>query len=163
MHFDVSEQEFIDIYDFAALVNSTPEMIYKKIGAGEVPENLFFLHKKAAAEWVKEVGEEFFKKLKRKRVKIEEIQDVDDIVYLDNNSLQEAFSKIGYYKLGVLAAIAGGQAREKIFQNVSSNIAAIITQEMPSAGDVDEVDAAEIEGELIDLIKNLKQQGVAAT
>ena len=157
--FFTSDQEFIDLYDFAKLVNSTPEMIYKKIGAGEIPENIFFVNKSAVSAWVKEVGDDFFKKVKRKRVKIEDIEGVDDIIHVDNASLQEVFSQIGYYKLGVLVSIANDKARDKIYQNISSNIANIIKEEMPPKEEIDEIEAAEIEGELINIIKTLKVQG----
>jgi CRP-like cAMP-binding protein len=66
MPFSTSEQEFIDINDFAKLVNSTSEMIHKKIGAGEIPENMFFVNKAAVSAWIKEVGEDFFKTVKRR-------------------------------------------------------------------------------------------------
>lgn len=149
-------QEFMDIHDFAKIVNTTPELIYKKIGAGEIPENLFFVHKDAASAWAKELGEEFFKKVKRQRVKIEDLEEINDIVYVDNATLQEAISKIGHYKLSILLKIANEEARDKILRNLSTNIANIVKEEMSFREEVDEIEVADIEDEFINIIKALK-------
>ena len=151
--------EFCDIHDFASYVDSTPELISKKIAAGEFPENIFYFHMSAVSEWKKEVGEDFFKKAKRRRVKIEDLEGVDDIVYVDNATVQEILSKIGYYKIGILAAIAGAVARDKIYSNLSSNMVNIIKEEMPSKEALDELEAADIEEEFIELIKDMKKRG----
>ena len=157
MGFSGVEQEYLDIADFAEMVKSTPQMIYKKIGAEEIPENIFFINRAGAVDWTKEVGEDFFKRVKRKRVKIEDLQDANDIVYVDNATLQEVISQIGHYKLGILAAMAGEEAREKIFKNMSSKMAGILKEEMPVEADLDEIEAADVEDEVIGMIKSIKQ------
>ncbi len=47
----VSLADYMDIDDFAAMVESNPEMIYKKIGVGEFPEDICVLHKEATNKW----------------------------------------------------------------------------------------------------------------
>ena len=151
-----TDQEFIDIHDFAAMVNSTPEMIYKKIGAGEIPENIFFINKRGAAEWSHEVGITFFQKVKRRTLNIEELSDVNDVMYVDNTTLQDAFSKLGPYKVCILVSIAGDEARSKIMRNLSTKIAAVVNDQIGSGQTVDEVEAGDIEREFILTIKSLK-------
>ncbi len=148
--------EFLDLSDFADFVEAPPEAIYKKLAAGEIPENIFYIHMNAAKEWVREVGKNWFKKAKRRRIRIEDIEEVDDIVLIDNVTLQECLNSLGYYKIGLLSAIAGDDAREKIFHNLSSNVVNIIKEEMPSEDTVDELEAADVEEEFINLIKEKK-------
>ncbi|MBF0329537.1 MAG: cyclic nucleotide-binding domain-containing protein [Nitrospirae bacterium] len=150
------EREFIDIHEFANIVNTTPELIYKKIGTGEIPENIFFIHKRAAADWAQEVGEGFFKKVKRRSLNIEDLTEVDDIIYVDGNTLQEAFSRLGHYKMGILTFIAGDEAKSKIYANLSSKIAGIVKDQVAARQEIDEIEAGDIEKELIQLIKSLK-------
>ncbi len=50
------EREFMDLYDFAGLVKSTPEILAKKIGAGEIPLNLLFLPQGRALALAREQG-----------------------------------------------------------------------------------------------------------
>ncbi|MDY7001747.1 MAG: FliG C-terminal domain-containing protein, partial [Thermodesulfobacteriota bacterium] len=148
--------EFIDIHDFAEFVHSTPEMIYKKIGYKEFPETYFFLHKPTVEAWAAKMGEEFFQRVKRKRVKIEDLETVDDIVYVDNATLQDAFSKVGFHKMGILAGMAGDEARKKIFANLSKKIAKVVEEEARTMEDLDEMEAADAEDELLGAIKSIK-------
>jgi len=148
--------EFIDIHDFAELVHSTPEMIYKKIGYKEFPENYFFLHKPTVEAWAAKVGEEFFQKVKRKRVRIEDLETVDDIVYVDNATLQDAFSRVGFHKMGILAGMAGDEARKKIFANLSKKIAKVVEEEARAIRELDEMEAADAEDELLAAVKSIK-------
>ncbi|MFZ4440672.1 MAG: Crp/Fnr family transcriptional regulator [Syntrophales bacterium] len=58
-----TEQESMDINEFSVMVNSTPEMIIKKIGSGEIPENIISFNKRQATEWFHKVGDTFFPKI----------------------------------------------------------------------------------------------------
>ncbi|NJB67857.1 CRP-like cAMP-binding protein [Desulfobaculum xiamenense] len=148
--------EFVDVYDFAKSVGADPEIIYRKMGYKEIPETYFFFHKPTVDEWAKEMGEEFFKRVKRKRVNVDELETVDDIVHVDNTTLQEAFSRIGYHKMALLAAMAGEEARGKIFGNLSKKIAAIVRDESGSMEGVEEMEAADAEDELMEIIRDIK-------
>ena len=53
----------MDINEFSVMVNSTPEMIIKKIGSGEIPENIISFNKRQATEWFHKVGDTFFPKI----------------------------------------------------------------------------------------------------
>jgi CRP-like cAMP-binding protein len=157
---ETTGNEFIDIHDFAGLVDSTPEMIYRKIAAGEVPENLFFIHRPAAAEWFSQVGVMFFKKVKRRMLNIEDLTDVDDIVFVDDTTLQDALSNLGPYKVCILVSIAGDEARSKIYASLSKKMADVVKDQIAHGQTVDEIEAGDIERELIRTIKTLK--GVTA-
>jgi hypothetical protein len=134
-------------------------MIYRKIGFREIPENLFFFHKPSALAYIERMGKDFFQRAKRPRLKVEDLETVDDIAAVDNATLQEVFSSLGFHKLAVLAAMAGEEAQEKIYKNLSKKIAKVVHDEAQNLGDMDEDEAAGVEQELVDRIKSLKGLG----
>ncbi|WP_243313263.1 cyclic nucleotide-binding domain-containing protein [Fundidesulfovibrio agrisoli] len=150
------ELEFIDLDDFAALVQAQPETILKKISYGEMPPTSFFFHKRSITDYAEQVGGEFFQRAKRPRLKTEDLATVQDIVAVDNATLGEALSKLGFYKVSVLASLAGPEARQKIMANLSKKIAAVVTEEVGRLGAVDPDEASDIEDELLALIKTMK-------
>ncbi|MDK2956367.1 MAG: hypothetical protein PWQ57_1863 [Desulfovibrionales bacterium] len=150
-----SELQYVDIPTFANYVEAEPEVIYKKIGNQDIPETLFFFHKTRAFAWADEQGRDFFKKVQKKKKKPEDFEDVNDIVFLDNATLKEVFGKLGYYKIGVLLAIAEEHAKSKITANLSKKIAAAIEEE--SGGrHVSDAEAEDVQMELIEMIKESK-------
>lgn len=151
--------EFVDVYDFARSVGADPEIIFRKMSYKEIPETMFFFHKPTVEEWAKDMGDEFFRRVKRKRVSPEDLETVDDIVHVDNATLQEAFSRLGYHKLAVLAAMAGEEAKERLYGSLSQKIAGVVRDQAGSLEGVDEMEAADIEEELIDTIKDIKGIG----
>jgi CRP-like cAMP-binding protein len=148
--------EFCDLDDFAREADTTPEIIYKKIGYGEIPEELFFFHKAASKNYIHRMGPEFFKQARRPRLSAGDLERIDDIAAVDNGTLQEVFSALGFHKVAVAAAMAGEAAREKIFKNLSKKIAAVVREEAAALADLDEDEAADVEKELIDRIKAIK-------
>lgn len=151
-----TELEFVDLHDFAAHTGSQPDTILKKISYGEIPENLFFFHKASAWAFAEAKGPEFFSRARKPRLKVEDLQSVDDIVAVDNATLEEALSRLGFYKVSVLAAVAGDEARAKIFHNLSKKIASVVKEEIAGRAGTDPGEAADVEDELLGLIKSLK-------
>lgn len=147
--------EFIDIHDFATLVGSKAEMIYKKIAHQEIPDNLFFLHRARSVEWAESAGPDFFKKTKRRRLNLDELETVDDIVFVDNNTLREVFRGLGFHKLAVIFAAGSEETRGKILSNLSKKIATVI-QDEGARREVDETELADIEDELFSLVRSIK-------
>lgn len=148
--------EFIDIYDLADMAETTPEMIYKKMSYNEVPEQYILFHRPSVRQWVKQMGPEFFKRTKRKRVKIEDLECIDDVVFVDGPTLQEAFSQLGFHKIAVLASIAGEEARERIFANLSKKMSAVVRDQAEAIENLDDMEAADAEDELLETIKSIK-------
>ncbi|WP_421902006.1 cyclic nucleotide-binding domain-containing protein [Maridesulfovibrio sp.] len=148
--------DFVDIYDFSSIVDSNPEMIYKKIGVGDFPEDICMLHKEATSKWVEKKGAQYFKEVKRKRKSIDELEGVEDIVFVDIGTLKLVFRQLGYYKLGILLAIAGDEAKKRILAAISTKIAAAITRDSRSSDAIDQSEADDVEEELIDMIREIK-------
>ncbi len=151
-----TELEYVDIFQFAEDVGTTPEIIYKKMSHGEIPETLFFVHKQRAGEWAEVQDPEFFKKVRKKKKALNELEGIDDIVYVDNATLKQVFEKLGYYKLGVLLTIAEDDAKKKIMANLSRKIAEVVEKEAQGKEFVDEAEAEDLQEELFDLVRAIK-------
>ena len=154
------ELEYIDIHDLAEEVGAQTDVLYKKMANMEIPESLFFFHKGSALAWAGEQEEDFFKRVKRKKKKAADLEDVNDIVFVDNATLKDVFAKLGYYKLGVLLSSADEGAREKILGNLSKKIAGIVQEESRERGPARPAEAEDVSDELIELIKITKGAAV---
>lgn len=150
------DMEYVDIYDFCEAIDAKPEILYKKMANSEVPETLFFFHKRYAVAWAEKQDKGFFSKVKRRKKKIQDLEDVNDIIFVDNATLKKVFSKLGYYKLGVLMTVAEEEARRRIQGNLAKKIAAVVQEEAAQREHVDEAECEDIQDELIALIKDMK-------
>lgn len=151
-----SDLEFIDLHDFAGAVDAQPDIILKKIAYGDIPDTVFFFHKASALALAEAKGKDFFQRAKRPRLRPEDIQTVDDILGLDNPTIEEALSKLGFYKVAVLTALAGEEARNKIFQNLSKKIAAVVKEEVERLDGLDPNEASDVEDEFLNMVKTMK-------
>ncbi len=152
--------EFCDLHEFAAAADTSPDILYKKIGYREIPEELFFFHKARVQAYVERMGPDFFKQARKPRLAAADLEHIDDIVHVDNATLQEAFSALGFHKVAVAAAMAGEAACEKIYKNLSRKIAAVVREEAAALAGGDEDEAADVEKELLDRIKAIKGLGL---
>jgi CRP-like cAMP-binding protein len=158
---DQCELEYIDIFDFAEAVEADPQIVYKKISQGEVPESLFFFSSQHTLDWARKMGTEFFQKVTRRRKRVEDLEDVDDVIFVDKSTLQDVLGSMGYYKIGILLALAGEEARAKLLSTLSKKIAAIVQEEAKTRESIDETEADDVQDELITMIKAAK--GVAVS
>ena len=122
----------------------------------EIPETLFFFHKNSALAWAGDQEEDFFKRVKRKKKNIQDLEDINDIVFVDNSTCKEVFAKLGYYKLGVLLSVAEEEARQKILGNLAKKIAKIVQDEAEERGPADPAEAEDVSDELIEMVKAAK-------
>lgn len=154
-----TEFEYVDIEDFAREVGTTPEMLYKKLAQLEVPETLFFFHRKHGLDWAEKQEPGFFQTVRKRKKKPGDFDSVNDIVHTDNQTLKDIFAGLGYYKVGVLLSMADDEAAARITANLPGKMARIVREEAERREHVDESEAADIEEELIEKIKLAK--GVA--
>jgi len=150
------ELEYIDIHDMAEEVEAQADILYKKMANLEIPESLFFFHKDSALSWANDQEEDFFKRVKRKRKAIKDLEDINDIVFVDNGTCKEVFAKLGYYKLGVALSVANDEAKKKILSNLAKKIAKIVEDEAKERGPADPAEAEDVSDELIEMVKAAK-------
>ena len=152
----VVDLEFCDLDDFAREAGTTPEILAQKIAYREIPQELLFFHKARTRDYIERMGPAFFKQARRPRLTAADLECIDDIAAVDNATLQEAFSALGFRKVAVATAMAGEAAREKIFENLSQKIAAVVREEVAALGEPDADEAADVEKELLARIKTIK-------
>lgn len=153
---DMHEAEFLDFHDYATLVDTQPEMLAKKVGAGEIPLNLLFLHRSAAMNFAREMGPDFFKSTRKPTSRLAELASVEDLAGVDDATLQEVFTRLGHYKLGVLLAMASPEAREGLARHLSSRARGMAENEVPDISRVSPSEASDVEFEAVTLVKKLK-------
>ena len=149
------ELAFMDMPEFSEAVDSTYEILEKKLAGREIPLELLYVERSSVMDWARQKGDDFFKKVTRKRLNVGEMECVDDITMVDDPTLQDVFGRLGFRKLTLLYAAAGEEARQKMEANMSRKITTVVKEE--SAGmQVSEMEQAEVEHEMLDLIKALK-------
>ncbi len=152
----LTDLEFIDIGAFADMVQSTPEMIYKKLAYQEIPPSLFFFHKTGISSFAKEKGQDFFQRARKPRMKASELESIDDIEGIDDSTLEDALSQLSFHKLPLLVSLAGEGAKEKILNNLSRKMVKIVQDELSANSHFDESAAVDAEEEFIEIIKEIK-------
>ncbi len=151
------EMEYLDIFDFADALDAKPQVLYQKIGVGEIPESLFFFHRARGLEWAGRQEKEFFQGITKKRKKPEDLKDITDLLYVDNATLKAVFEKLGYYKLGVLTALApSDEVRNRVLGNLAKKIAQVVEGEAKDKESLDPDEAEDVVEELFDLVREIK-------
>lgn len=149
-----SELQTVDIYEIAEMLDSDPKVLYKKIGQEDFPETMFMFDRKKVSDWASDKEPDYFSKIKKKKKDISELEDIEDIVYVDNATLKEVFTRLGYHKLGLLMSVAEEEARNKILSNLAKKIAKVVQDEIRDH--VDEADAEDAVNELFELVREIK-------
>lgn len=155
----MSELQVVDIYEIAEMLESDPKIIYKKMAQEDFPETMFMFDRKKVSEWAAEKEPDYFSKVKKKKKSLEELEYIEDIVYVDNTTLKEVFTRLGYHKLGVLVSIAEQDGRKKILCNLAKKIAMIVQDEIRD--NVDESEAEDAVNELFTLVREIKGEEIS--
>ncbi len=151
-----SRMSFMRFSDLAQKTGATPELIYKKVIKEEMPETLLFFNREKALEWSKDKDENFFKKFKRPKKALEDLENADDLIYVDNNTLAEALKGLDFYKISVLFSAGDNQNKEKIKRNIGRKMANILLSEPPRDRSMSDPEVLECCDELFDAVRKLK-------
>jgi hypothetical protein len=157
--YSCSELQVVDIYEIATMLETEPNILYKKMAQEDFPESMFMFDRQKVLEWAagKEPG--YFSKVAKKKKSIDELEDIDDVVFVDNATLKEVFNRLGYHKLGLLMSIAEDDARKKILANLAKKIAKIVQDEIAGRDNVDPAEAEDAVAELFELVREIKGGG----
>lgn len=147
---------FMTFSDLAVKTGSKPECIYNKVVKEDFPENLLFFNRAKALNWSLDKKPDFFKKFKRPKKLLNEIGNVNDLIFIDNCTLQQALKDFNYHKISILYSAADDENKKKILYNINRKQASILQLEPPSVRDASDVDVLECSDEVIDIIKKLK-------
>lgn len=155
------EQELIDIGTFAQLVGTDAEKVYKKIMSKDIPDTIFFFRRSEAIRWAQEKGKDFFDKTTRRLKKIEELEGINDVVFVDNETLRSILGQTDIIKLCKVIKHAEDDAKKKLLTNLSERMSKMVNEQMPNIEEVDEVEIADIEENIIGQIKAMKKAAAA--
>lgn len=147
---------FMSFSDLAQRTGSTPDMIYKKVIKEEMPENLVFFNREKALEWGKSKDSDFFRKFRRPRKALEDLESVEDIIFIDNPTLKKALEGFNYYNVSILYSAMDQQGRDKLKRNIGKKVAQILLRDPPSNRDTNDPEVLECCDELLDTVRKLK-------
>ncbi len=150
------DMEYLDLGDFAAEARATPQAVYAKMARGEIPEDLFFLHRERALAWLHQAGHRVLDQTRRRKAP-EDLETVDDILEVDNATLEEVFRRLGYFRTQAAYALAGEAAREKILHVVGKKVGQTILDEGLLASDLTPIQAEDLEQDLLEAIRVAKR------
>lgn len=151
-------RDLVDINELASLLDTTPNLIYKRIGWEEVPDKFFFFSKDEILDWIKEQGTDFFSATKIGRKSIENIDCFGDLVFVDNESLQNALGEMDTVSIAKMVKDADDKIKEKVFSNLSSRMKTVVDQILSELEEVDPFELAKIEEAIVNKVKHLQQQ-----
>ena len=147
---------FMTFSDLAVKTGSRPEVIYSKVMKEDFPENLFFFNRAKALKWSQDKEPNFFKKFKRPKKDLSEIDNVNDLIFIDNLTLQQALKSFDYHRISILYSAADEQNKAKILYNINRKQASILKSEPPPVRNVSDIDVLECSDEVIDISKKIK-------
>lgn len=144
---------YLDVEDAAKRAGIEKSVLLRLICQQEIPEGVFSFREKALEDWLENLENDYFT-LEGGRWKSWRPMIADDLVGVDNTSLQLAFTNLGQDKLLVLYAAAGEAGKAKIRENVSSKTKTMLDNDVQGLR-VDLSEVAAIEAELFALLEKL--------
>ncbi|GAB6040940.1 cyclic nucleotide-binding domain-containing protein [Endothiovibrio diazotrophicus] len=151
LHADI---ELMEIEELARLVGVDAERIYRKLADGELPKELFLFKKSEALELLHEKGRTFFEQ--RRIKKISELEGMADLEFVDLETLGTALTAMEAYNTALLLKGQPPTILDRALGSLSQRMGQVIRNTMEAIELVDEVRVAQLEQELIDRIKQIK-------
>ena len=151
LHADI---ELMELEELARLVGVDAEKLYRKMADGDLPRELFLFKKSEALELLHNKGKEFFEKRKIKR--IEELEEIADIEFVDLDTIGNALTTMEAYNVALLLKGQNALVLDRAFGSLSQRMGQVIRNTMDAIEIVDDVRVGQLEAELIDRIKEIK-------
>ena len=154
------ESVYIDIYDLAEHVGVERQKIHRKIRDDDFPVELLLFKKADVLKWLDQVGVNFLER--KKRVTVDELETLDQIVHVRNSVMRTALGKMEFYQICQLLKAASEEAHAKILSNLSGRLKQVVEQELELIADVDEDEVEDIIEDLLEHIRTaMAADGVA--
>lgn len=153
-----AEFESIEISMLADLLEIDKKLIYQKMVTQELPEDCFIFKRSEIMAIVAERGKNWFS---RRRIKpVEEFDCIDDLEFVDRNTLFKVFSKIADNDIAKVLTICADSTRERILGSISNRR----KDDIEGFGmmNADSIEVQEIETHIIETIKSTKLAARAA-
>ena len=83
----------------------------------------------------------------------------DDLVLLDDRSIQRLLKEIETKDLSVALKAASDEVKDKIFRNVSERVSVMIQEEMEFMGPTRLSDVEAAQGSIVETVRRLEEEG----
>ncbi|OWZ84226.1 flagellar motor switch protein FliG [Natranaerobius trueperi] len=83
----------------------------------------------------------------------------DDIVLLDDRSIQRVIREVEQKDLTMALKVAGDEVKDRVFKNMSNRMAELVKEEMDYMGPVRLKDVEEAQQKIVNLIRSLEESG----
>jgi CRP-like cAMP-binding protein len=153
-HKDQGKQDFeyVNVNDFAAMVEVDRSVLLKKLAQSEFAEDVFTFRKSEILRLLNAKGKKFFSDRKIKSA--EEFVDVGDLEFADQKSLFDAVSRCDLYDLAkLLSTVDEAGVKDKILASLSRAKRAEVEHDMATMGQSDPVEVLQIGKSLVTAVR----------
>ncbi len=149
-----SDLELMEICEALELFDINQKKFYSKMCAADFPDNLFFINKPVLFDLMQSQGKQFFEKTSAKD--ISEINALDDLIFIDKKTIQEALQQLEPYTVAKLIKLASDETADLLMGCFSSRMKGIIENTIDKVS-IDDLESQELEKSFIDTIKRIKK------
>lgn len=125
------------------------------MSVADFPDHLFFLNKPVLFDLIQDKGKQFFEKPNAKNAA--DITRLDDLIFIDKKSIQQALQEVEAYELAKLVKLASTDIAEILMGCLSSRMKGIIETTLSKVNIDDDLEMQELEKSFIDTIKRIKK------
>jgi len=150
-----SDLELMEIKDALDLYEIDQKKFYSKMSVADFPDHLFFINKPVLFDLIQDKGKQFFEKPNAKSMA--DINRLDDLIFVDKKSIQQAMQEVEAYDMAKLIKSASSDIAEILMGCLSSRMKGIIENTIAKVSIDDDLEMQELEKSFIDIIKRIKK------
>lgn len=150
-----SDLELMEIKQALELYDIDQKKFYRKMSVADFPDHLFFINKPVLFDLIQDQGKHFFEKPSVKN--IADIQCLDDLIFIDKKSIQQALQEIEAYDMAKLVKSASADIAEILMGCFSSRMKIVIQNTISKINIDDDLEMKELEKSFINIIKRIKK------
>ena len=150
-----SDLELMEIKDALNLYEIDQKKFYSKMSVADFPDHLFFINKPVLFDLIQDKGKQFFEKPNAKSMA--DINRLDDLIFVDKKSIQQAMQEVEAYDMAKLIKSASSDIAEILMGCLSSRMKGIIENTITKVSIDDDLEMQELEKSFMDIIKRIKK------
>lgn len=145
------EMRLVDLETLAQETGVDKTMVLKKLALHQLPESLFLIRHAEARRLLEAHGKAGIEKRRLKR--LEDLTTLEDIEFVDTDTLSKALGALDHHKVALLLKAASGDIKTRILGCFSTRIRGIIEATAATMGSVDDVELQGVEESLLQTIR----------
>lgn len=150
-----SDLELMEIKEALELYDIDQKKFYSKMCVADFPDHLFFINKPVLLDLIQDKGKQFFEKRNIKN--IDDINGLDDLVFIDKKTILQALQEVEPYVVAKLIKSASIETADMLMGCFSSRMKGIIENTIDKVSIDDDLEVQEIEKSFINIIKRIKK------